>query len=98
MSLVAFLPLLGFIALLIVLARLIAAAAPKDAHAAETDGQIEFAPPRRSFWAMYLFLACLGYVTVAGLILGFKSSSSFVVPVLCLGFIALLLMAFPGSI
>jgi hypothetical protein len=93
-----FLPLLGAIAVLMVLAKLIVSAADDDRNATETDGRLEFAPNRRSFWSIYAFIAFLGYVIVAGLVGGIRSSMDLIAPVCCAGFITLLTMAFPGTI
>src|ERR1035441_4942396 len=59
-------PLFFAVAVLLVLAKLIVSGADEDRQATETEGgQLEFTPNRRSFWGVYLFLACLAYVGVA---------------------------------
>lgn len=92
-----FLPLLAVIVVLMVLAKLIVSAAD-DRNATEVDGRLEFAPNRRSFWAIYAFIAFLSYVIVGGLASGFRSGMDLIAPLFCAGFIALLMIAFPGTI
>jgi hypothetical protein len=92
-----FFPLFAVVVVLMVLAKLIVSAAD-DRNATETDGRLEFAPNRRSFWGIYAFIAFLGYVIVGGLASGIRSGLDLIVPLFCTGFIALLTMAFPGTI
>jgi hypothetical protein len=92
-----FLPFMGAFVVLLLLSRLIVSPADEERKALETDnGRLEFTPNRRGYWGVYLFIACLGYVILAGLVHGIKSG---IAPaILCAGFIALLLLAFPGSV
>src|ERR1700742_1194876 len=93
-----FLPLFAVVIVLMLLAKLIVSAADDDRAVAETGGRFEFTPNRRSFWGIYAFIAFLSYAVVAGLVSGIRSSMDLVAPLCCAGFIALLLMAFPGTI
>jgi hypothetical protein len=94
-----FVPLLGALVILFVLARLIVSAADDERQAQETgDGGLEFTPNRRSFWGVYLFVAFMAYVLVASLFNGIKSPMDLLPAGLSLCFILLLLAAFPGSI
>jgi hypothetical protein len=94
-----FLPFVGAFVVLLLLSRLIVSGADEERKALETEaGRLEFAPNRRSYWGVYLFIACMVYVVVATLIGGIKSGSSLAPTVMCLGFILLLLVAFPGTI
>ena len=92
-----FIPFIGAFVVLLVLSRLIVSGADEERKALETEnGRLEFTPNRRGYWATYLFIACLSYVLVASLVNGIKSGMA--PAVLCAGFIALLLAAFPGSV
>ncbi|MGO9438068.1 MAG: PH domain-containing protein [Terracidiphilus sp.] len=92
-------PLFIAVAVLLVLAKLIVSEADEDRQASETEGgQVEFAPNRRSFWGVYVFLGCLAYVLIASFVGGIKSSADLAAPAFCAGFAILLLSAFPGSI
>ncbi|HSZ16549.1 MAG TPA: hypothetical protein VK764_05575 [Terracidiphilus sp.] len=92
-----FLPFMGAFVVLLVLSRLIVSAADEERKALETEnGRLEFNPNRRGYWGVYLFIACLGYVVLASFLNGIKSG---IAPAFfCAGFIALLLLAFPGSV
>lgn len=92
-----FLPLFAVVVVLMVLAKLIVSAAD-DRNATEMSGRFEFAPNRRSFWAIFTFIAFLGYVIVGGVTSGLRSGLDLIAPLFCAGFIALLMMAFPGTI
>ena len=92
-------PLCGAMLLLLLLAKLIAGNADRDRQARTTEsGRIEFAPNRRSFWGVYLFIGCFGFVVVADLVHGITSVVDLAVPAACTGFVLLLLMAFPATI
>jgi hypothetical protein len=94
-----FIPLFLAIALLLVLAKLIVGGADEDRQAIETEnGQIEFTPNRRSYWGVYLFVACLLYGVVANVVIGIRSSADLATPAFCIAFVILLLSAFPGTI
>ncbi|HUB31106.1 MAG TPA: hypothetical protein VL967_15480 [Terracidiphilus sp.] len=93
-----FVPLLGSLVILFVLARLIVSTADDERQAQETDGGLEFTPNRRSFWGVYVFVAFMGYVAVSSLFNGLKSALDFLPAGLSVCFILLLLAAFPGSI
>jgi len=92
-------PFCGAILLLLLLAKLIAGDADRGREARATDGgRIEFAPNRRSYWGVYLFIGCFGFVLIANLVRGIRSTADLAVPAACIGFVALLLMAFPATI
>jgi hypothetical protein len=94
-----FIPLFFALVVLSVLAKLIVSAADEDRQANETgSGQLEFTPNRRSYWGVYLFLACLAYGVVANVVVGIRSSADLAAPALCIAFAILLLSAFPGTI
>lgn len=94
-----FIPLFVAIAVLLVLAKLIVSGADEDRQAIETEnGQLEFTPNRRSYWGVYLFLACLAYGVVGNVVVGIRSSADLAAPAFCIAFAILLLSAFPGSI
>jgi len=55
-------PLFFAVGVLLVLAKLIVSGADEDRRAIETESEkLEFTPNRRSYWGVYLFLACLVY-------------------------------------
>jgi hypothetical protein len=92
-------PLFFAVAVLLVLAKLIVSGADEDRQATETEGgQLEFTPNRRSYWGVYLFLACLAYGVVANVIVAIRSSADLAAPAFCIAFVILLLSAFPGTI
>jgi hypothetical protein len=93
-----FFPLFAVVVVLMVLAKLIVSPADDERNVAETGGRFEFTPNRRSFWGIYLFIAFLSYVVVAGVVSGIRSSADLIAPLCCAGFITLLSMAFPGTI
>ena len=94
-----FIPLCGAALLLLLLAKLIAGNADRGREARPAEGGgIEFAPNRRSYWGVYVFCACFGFVIVASLVRGLRSTVDLVVPVACIGFVLLLLAAFPATI
>ena len=92
-------PLFIAVAVLLALAKLIVSGADEDRQASETEsGQLEFTPNRRSYWGVYLFLACLAYGVVGNVVVGIRSAADLAVPAFCIAFVILLLAAFPGSI
>lgn len=92
-------PFAAMMSVLLVLARLIAGKADKNRSAEESErGRIQFTPNRRSYWGVYLFIACFGFVAIASLVQGHGANGSLAVPAAALGFILLLLMAFPATI
>lgn len=92
-------PLCGAMLLLVLLAMLIAGTADRDREAHTTEGgRIEFAPNPRGFWGVYVFIACFGFVVVANLARGISSAADLAIPAACIGFVLLLLMAFPATI
>ncbi len=92
-------PFFGAFILLWVLSRLIVSEADADRHAREFDGdKIEFVTNRRSFWGVYGFIACFSFVILSSCIRGIAGSFDLVPTVLCMGFILLLLAAFPGTL
>ena len=94
-----FIPLLFAMTLLLLLAKLIVSGADEERQATETAaGQIEFTPNRRSYWGVYLFVACMAYVIIADVVSGIKSSTDLAFPAFCLAFVILILSAFPGTI
>jgi hypothetical protein len=92
-----FLPLLGAVVALIVLAKLSVKTADENRTATEVNGRLEFSPDQANFWGIYLFIALLGYGALAGLV-GIRSAADLTAPAFCVGFVALLLVAFPGTI
>jgi len=85
--------------LLWVLSRLIVSEAPPDRKAREFDGgKIEFVANRRSFWGVYGFIACFSCVIMSTVISGVRGQLDLVPTVLCMGFILLVLSAFPGTL
>lgn len=85
--------------LLLFLAKLIGGAADRNREARTTEnGQVEFAPNRRSFWGVYAFIGCFGFVTIGNLSHGIQSLADLAVPLACVGIVVLLLMAFPATI
>jgi len=93
------LPLVFAVLVLALAAKLIAGAADGNREASRTtDGRLEFAPNRRSFWGVYLFIAFMVYAMIGSLAHGMKGSGDLFVPVSALGFIAFLLAAFPATI
>jgi hypothetical protein len=93
-----FLPQIGALLLLLLLAKMIAGKADEGREARTEGGRIEFTPNRRSFWAVYVFIASIAYVVLASLLQGLKSGVSLAVPAIGIGFVLFLLMAFPATI
>jgi hypothetical protein len=93
-----FIPLLGAIVVLMVLASLSVSPAGEDRQATEANGRLEFKPNQKNFLGVALFIVFLCYVIVAGLLSPGRSSAHFVAPACCAAFIILLSMAFPGTI
>jgi hypothetical protein len=93
-----FVPLFGAMLVLLLLAKLIASKA-EGRQASEADGgRLEFVPNRKSFWGVYLFVACFGYLAIASLFHGVTSIADLALPSVCVGLVAFLLMAFPATI
>jgi hypothetical protein len=94
-----FAPILCAILLVWVLSRLIVSKADEDRQAREVgNGQIEFAPNRRSYWGVYLFVAFLAYVTLSMVVNGLKEPGNLIGAGLCTVLALIVLAAFPGSI
>jgi hypothetical protein len=94
-----FLPLIIAGLVLLLLAKLIISEAGGSRTAFEAiGGKIEFMPNRRSYFGVYLFVGLLTYVAVATLVYGLRTQTDLLSPVCCLGFVALMLAAFPASI
>ncbi len=94
-----FIPLGGAALVLLLLARLIAGKADKGREAAQiAAGHLEFRPNRRSYWGVYLFVACFGFTAIASLVHAARSSANLAVSATLIGFVLLLLMAFPATI
>lgn len=94
-----FLPFGGVALLLLVLARLIAGKADERREAAQVAaGHLEFTPNRQSYWGVYLFIACFGCSAIASLVHAARSSANLAVSGVLVGFVLLLLMAFPATI
>jgi hypothetical protein len=92
-------PLFFAVGVLLVLAKLIVSGADEDRRAIETESEkLEFTPNRRSYWGVYLFLACLVYGLIANFVSGIRSSADLAAPAFCTAFVILLLSAFPGTI
>lgn len=92
-------PFAAMFLVLLVLARLIAGKADKNRSAEESEGgRIQFTPNRRSFWGVYLFTACFGFVAIVSLVKGHGANGSLAVPAVSVAFVLLLLMAFPATI
>jgi hypothetical protein len=92
-------PILGAMLLFWLLSRLILSEASEDRRGNETEGgRVEFTPNRRSFWGVYLFIACLAYLILSAVLDAFKSPTDIGIVVFCAVIILLLLAAFPGSI
>ncbi|MGA7857393.1 MAG: hypothetical protein WCA11_05685 [Terracidiphilus sp.] len=93
------LPLFCSIVLCWIAALLVVSEADKDRPARETEsGRIEFLPNRRSYWGIYVIIAVLSYPIAAGFISAVGSGTGAWLVSLCMGFILLLLISFPGSI
>lgn len=91
-------PLTGALLLLLLLAKLIAGKADRSRGAEISEGRTIFAPNRRSFWGAYLFIGCFALVTLSGLVNGAETAAGLAVPCASVGFVLLLLMAFPATI
>jgi hypothetical protein len=92
-------PFLIAFAVLVVLSRLIAGSADAERKALETEsGRLDFVPNRRSYWGVYIFLACMAYAFLASLVHGLKTGLGLGQVGFIVGFALLLLAAFPGSI
>lgn len=93
-----FVPQFGALLLLLLLAKMIAGKADEGREARVEGDRIEFTPNRRSFWAVYVFIACMAYLVVASLWHGLRTGVSFAIPAVALGFVLFLLMAFPATV
>jgi Bacterial PH domain len=94
-----FLPLILAAIVLLLLAKLIVSDADGSRTASEViSGKIEFVPNRRSYFGVYLFVGFLTYVAVAGLVTGLRTQLDLISPLSCVGFVAIILAAFPASI
>lgn len=94
-----FLPLIFAALVLLVLATLIVSGADVNRTAPETDGgKIQFLPNRRSYFGVYLFVGFLSYVAIVSVFNGLRSQSDLISPLSCIGFVAMMLAAFPASI
>jgi len=94
-----FIPLGGAALVLLLLARLIAGTADKGREAAQiAAGHLEFRPNRRSYWGVYLFIACFVFTAIVNLVHAARSSANLAVAGTLIGFVLLLLMAFPATI
>lgn len=99
MILKAFAPFLVAILFLWVVSRLIVSEADRDRQASEKEGGwLEFAPNRRSFVGIWLFVACMAYLALSVVIGGIGSAGGAVTVVLIVGFVLLLLAVFPSTI
>jgi hypothetical protein len=94
-----FLPLILAMLVLLLLAKLIISGAEKNRTALEAvGGKIEFLPNRRSYFGVYLFVGFLTFIAIAGLVNGLRTETDLISPLCSLGFVALMLAAFPASI
>ncbi len=94
-----FLPMVFAALVLLVLATLIISGADENRTASEADGgKIEFLPNRRSYFGVYLFVGFLSYAAIASVFNGLRAQSDLISPLSCIGFVAIMLAAFPGSI
>ena len=94
-----FLPLIIAGLVLLLLAKLIISEAGASRTAFEAiGGKIEFMPNRRSYFGVYLFVGLLTYAAIAALVTGLRTQIDLISPVCCLGFVALMLAAFPAAI
>src|SRR5271166_4253128 len=97
--LIMLMPILGSILACWIAALMVVSEADKDRPARETaSGRIEFLPNRRSYWGVYVMIAVLSYPVVAGVISQITSGTGAWLISLCMGFVLLLLISFPGSI
>ena len=94
-----FIPFGGAALVLLVLAKLIAGKADESREATQVvAGHIEFTPNRRSYWGVYLFIAFFGFAAITSLLHAPPSSTNLAVSGVLIGFVLLLLMAFPATI
>jgi hypothetical protein len=97
--LIMMLPIFGSILVCWIAALMVISEADKNRLAVESEnGRIEFLPNRRSYWGVYVIIAVLSYPVVTGVISEIKAGSGAWLVSLCMGFIMLLLISFPGSI
>jgi hypothetical protein len=97
MDLIAFfVPQIGAMLVLLLLAKLIAGKADFGREARTEGGRTLFEPNRRSFYGVYLFIAAVAYVVVVTVVRA--SGSAFAVASIASGFVLFLLMAFPATI
>ncbi|HZB87857.1 MAG TPA: hypothetical protein VE291_04285 [Terracidiphilus sp.] len=61
-------------------------------------GGLEFAYTQSAFWGIYLFLALVGLVALAGVLSAARGATGIVVTLFCVGFAVLLLRVLPGTI
>jgi hypothetical protein len=96
---VMLLPILGSILVCWIAALMVISEADRKRPALETgSGRIEFLPNRRSYWGVYLIIAVLSYPVVSGVLSQITSGTGAWLVLVCMGFIMLLLISFPGSI
>jgi hypothetical protein len=93
-----FTPLAGLIVLVWILSRLILANADEGRQASARDGQLEFAPNRRSFVAAAILVALLVYMGISLAVMNSGSIAGLVGAAFWILCAALILAAFPGSI
>jgi hypothetical protein len=91
-----FVPQLGAMLVLLVLAKMIAGKADLDREARTEDGRTLYEPNRSSFWGVYLFIAAVAYVVIVSFVKA--SGSALAIASIALGFVLFLLMAFPATI
>src|SRR5579863_5740353 len=97
--LVMMLPIFGSILVCWIAALMVISEADKNRSAVEKQsGRIEFVPNRRSYWGIYVIIAVLSYPVIAGVVSQINSGSGVWLVLICMGFIVLLLVSFPGSI
>ncbi len=97
--LIMMLPIFGSILVCWIAALMVISEADKNRLAVESkNGRIEFLPNARSYWGVYVIIAVLCYPVVTGVISQIHSGSGAWLVSLCMGFIMLLLISFPGSI
>jgi hypothetical protein len=100
MTLIAlFAPILCAILLVWVLSRLIVSKADEERQARGTGkGQIEFAPNRRNYWGVCLFVAFLLYIALTMALDGLQAPGNFLGTAFCLSISLIILAGFPASI
>src|SRR5579863_5651360 len=91
-------PFTGAISILVALAILIAGKADRDRGAVQTAQGSEFTPNRRSYWGVYGFIALFGLGAIVSLVTNRGANGSVAAASIAVGFVLLLLMAFPATI